>query len=384
MKRSIPLILVCFIYLLGCGDSENKPSTKDYEKQFSVEIPAYLELSSFDVEASENVGSKVEPYYKARFKATVKLKTKTFELSNQENDATFIRPVADEGEKKEIYGMAGARLSAGNWKIDFNLENNPIPALGNPKDFFTGGRIIIVGTAEESDFKAQMEQKQLVAQQESEKALKAQQLEQEKQNTERERKRIIDEQERQKATEATRLQQEARAKKLAAEKAAEVEKRKTTLQAKLRNGRGNFIDGDKFVHDGRGAYKPWRGRSKTFIMHPKSQSEIGYIETEYYIPKGGATLVAEYAACPQDPQDPSNKGTDVTDFVGRLVVIDDNDNRHVLTEDVVTSEQGWISKEVPLDEFSDRIIRVRLESACGGSNPWYYEFCAVGTFYVFQ
>lgn len=188
MKRSIPLILICFIFLLGCGDSENKPSTKDYEKQFSVEIPAYLELSSFDVEASENVGSKVEPYYKARFKATVKLKTKTFELSNQENEATFIRPVADEGEKKEIYGMAGARLSAGNWKIDFNLENNPIPALGHPKDFFTGGRVIIVGTAEESEFKAQMEQKQLVAQQDAERALKAQQIEQEKQNAERERK----------------------------------------------------------------------------------------------------------------------------------------------------------------------------------------------------
>lgn len=185
------------LFLLGCGDSEEKPSTKDYEKQFSVEVPAYLELSSFDVEASENVGSKVEPYYKARFKATVKLNTKTFELSSKENEATFIRPVAGEGETKEIYGVASARLSAGNWKIDFKFENNPIPALGRPKDFFTGGRVLVVGTAEESDFKAQIEQKQLVAQQEAEKALKTQQAEQERLAAEQQRKRVADEQERQ-------------------------------------------------------------------------------------------------------------------------------------------------------------------------------------------
>ena len=197
MKHTLPVFALIALFLLGCGDSEKKPSTGNYEKQFAVQIPAYFELSSFDVEASENVGSKVEPFYKARFKATVKLKTKTFELASQENEATFIRPVADDGETKEIYGIAGARLSAGNWKIDFNLENNPIPSMGQPRDFFTSGRVIVVGTAEETEFKAQMDHKQLVAQQEAEKALKAQQLEQEKQNAERERKRIAEEQERQ-------------------------------------------------------------------------------------------------------------------------------------------------------------------------------------------
>ena len=158
MKRSIRLILVCLFFLLGCGDSEKKPSTKDYERQFAVELPAYVELSSFEVEASANVGSKVEPVYKARFKATAKLKTKTFAIASQENEATFIRPVAEKGETKEIYGMAGARLSAGNWKIDFSLENDPIPALGHPKDFFSGGRILVVGSPEETEFKKQMEQ----------------------------------------------------------------------------------------------------------------------------------------------------------------------------------------------------------------------------------
>jgi hypothetical protein len=188
MKHTSPVFALIALFLFGCGDSEKKPSTKDYEKQFAVQIPAYFELSSFDVEASENVGSKVEPFYKARFKATVKLKTKTFELASHENEATFIRPVADDGETKEIYGMAGARLSAGNWKIDFNLENNPIPNMGHPKDFFTGGRVILVGTAEETEFKAQQDQKRLAAEQEAEKAQKARQLEEEKQNAERERK----------------------------------------------------------------------------------------------------------------------------------------------------------------------------------------------------
>ncbi|MCM2272044.1 MAG: hypothetical protein NDJ18_05760, partial [candidate division Zixibacteria bacterium] len=92
MKYALRLFALVALFLLGCGDSEKKPSTKDYEKQFAVLIPAYFELSNFDVEASENVGSKVEPFYKARFKATVTLKTKTFELASRENEATFVRP----------------------------------------------------------------------------------------------------------------------------------------------------------------------------------------------------------------------------------------------------------------------------------------------------
>lgn len=226
MKYTIPVFALTALFLFGCGDSEKKPATKDYEKQFAVEVPAYLELSSFDVEASENVGSKVEPMFKARFKATVKLKTKTFELANQENEATFIHPIADEGETKDIYGMAAARLSAGNWKIDFSLENNPIPALGHPKDFFTGRRVIVVGTAEESEFKAQQDQKRLVAEQEAEKALKAQQLEEGRRKIALEAERKVAEKAAEEAFKARQLEEGRRrialeAERKVAEKAAE-------------------------------------------------------------------------------------------------------------------------------------------------------------------
>jgi hypothetical protein len=207
MKSTSPVFALIVLLLFGCGESERKPSTRDYEKQFSVEIPAYFELSSFDVEASENVGSKVEPFYKARFKATVKLKTETFERASQENEVIFVRHVSDDGETKEIYGMAAARLSAGNWKIVFNLENDPIPNMGRPRDFFTDGRVIVVGTAEEDDFRAQQEQKRLVAQQEAEIEQNARQVEEQKQNAERERKEneLAAEQERKAKALATEL-----------------------------------------------------------------------------------------------------------------------------------------------------------------------------------
>jgi hypothetical protein len=195
MKHTSPVIALIALFLFGCGDSEEQPSTKDYQKQFAVQIPAFIELSSFDVEASENVGSKVEPLYKARFKATVKLKTKTFEIARQENGVIFIRPVADVGETKEIYGRAEAHLSAGNWIMSFRQENDPIPAMGRPRDFFTGGNVIVVGTAEESEYKTQQDQKRAAAEVEAEKALRARQAEEARVAAEREQQRMIAEKE---------------------------------------------------------------------------------------------------------------------------------------------------------------------------------------------
>jgi flagellar biosynthesis GTPase FlhF len=222
MRPSALFMVACVFLLLGCGESEKKPATSDYEKQFALQLPAYLQLANFDVEASENVGSKVEPFYKARFKATVKLKTKTFEVASQRAEVTLIRPVAEEGETKDIYGVASARLTAGNWRMEFNLENNPIPSMGQPRDFFTGARFIVVGSPEESEFKAQEEQKRLAAEQEEQTVQKARQLQEEKVAAERDRQ-------------LRALEAERRLAKIAAEKdAAERERQRLAHEAERR------------------------------------------------------------------------------------------------------------------------------------------------------
>jgi len=371
MPRYIISAMFCVLLLQSCGHSEKRPGTQDYAKQFAVSIPAYWEIADFNVEATENVGNKVEPMYQARFKATVKLKTRTYEIASREDNALFIRPMADKGEKREIYGRALAELSMGNWKINFSLENNPIPSMGQPKDFFIEAKVIVVGTPEESEYRAQIRQ-------ERGKALKTQQLEEERQHAEQEKRRIAEEGEGKRAIEAARRGQEAHAAKAEAEKVAVLEKHKAKLLGRIRSNRGYFIDSDKIVEDGRGHYRSFKGRTNVFVMHPVSQytGEPAYIELECFIPANGASLVAEYASyCDFDTKDR-------TDFIARVVVIDNNEVRHVLNEEVVSNSQGWVSKEIPLDAFSNQFVRVRLEDAAGGSNSWFCEFCALAAFYV--
>jgi hypothetical protein len=376
MKKLMGALLSCVLLLQGCGHSEKSPATLDYAKQFAINIPAYWEIADFNVEATENVGNKVEPMYQARFKATVKLKTRTYEIASREDNALFIRPMADKGEKREIYGRALAELSMGNWKINFSLENNPIPSMGQPKDFFIEAKVIVVGTPEESEYRAQIRQ-------ERGKALKTQQLEEERQHAEQEKRRIAEEGEGKRAIEAARRGQEAHAAKAEAEKVAVLEKHKAKLLGRIRSNRGYFIDSDKIVEDGRGHYRSFKGRNNVYVMSPIG-SEYGdripaYIELECFIPANGASLVAEYANwCDYD------NAKIETDFVARLVVIDNNEVRHVLNEEVVSNFQGWVSKEIPLDAFSNQFVRVRLEDVAGGSNSWNCEFCAVAAFYVLR
>jgi len=371
MTRYIISAMFCVLLLQGCGHSEKRPGTQDYAKQFAVSIPAYWEIADFNVEATENVGNKVEPMYQARFKATVKLKTRTYEIASREDNALFIRPMADKGEKREIYGRALAELSMGNWKINFSLENNPIPSMGQPKDFFIEAKVIVVGTPEESEYRAQIRQ-------ERGKALKTQQLEEERQHAEQEKRRIAEEEEGKRAIEAARREREAQVAKVEVKNAAALEKHKAKLLGRIRSNRGYFIDSDKIVEDGRGHYRSFKGRTNVFVMHPVSQytGEPAYIELECFIPANGASLVAEYASyCDFDTKDR-------TDFIARVVVIDNNEVRHVLNEEVVSNSQGWVSKEIPLDAFSNQFVRVRLEDAAGGSNSWFCEFCALAAFYV--
>jgi Concanavalin A-like lectin/glucanases superfamily len=157
MKKNMVFSAILLVFLLGCSGSDKEPASNDYKSQFSITLPAYFSLSSFDIEASENLGTKVEPVFKARFKATISLKTDTYEMDRQNNDATFIKNIFHEGEKKDIYGIATAKLFAGSWKIEFTLENNPIRQMGRPKDFFTDNKVIIVGSQEETDYLSELE-----------------------------------------------------------------------------------------------------------------------------------------------------------------------------------------------------------------------------------
>lgn len=205
LNKTLGIVLVPLV--LGCGNSEQKPARNDYRNQLAVAIPAYFQLASFDVEASENVGSKVEPLFRARFKATVKLKTDTYDRVREEEGATLISPVAKDGDQWEMYGIATARLSGGSWQVKFDLDNNPTIQNGRPRDFFTG-KVILLGSAEESEWRAQLEAARRAAEQESARAEEVRREQESQLRAELEVQRRAAQQEAVRAAEARRIQEE--------------------------------------------------------------------------------------------------------------------------------------------------------------------------------
>lgn len=152
MKKPAIIRILPFVFLAACSDGMG-PSRAELEGQLALRLPHQLEMGSFSVEASENIGTKVEPLIKSRFKAEVRLKEDTFERDHQEGEVAFLRPAAKKGERRELYGIASAVQKAGSWQIIFDFENSRLfDDAGNPLGSFTG-RVIVIGSSEEKDFR---------------------------------------------------------------------------------------------------------------------------------------------------------------------------------------------------------------------------------------
>lgn len=149
------ILLSTVMFLGGCAKDPSAvgPTSDELRNRFRTELPAYVTLPSFDLQVSENVGDKVEPVFKSRFKASLRLDADTYTETSREDGAIFIAPHLKTGTKRDIYGKALSTLKAGSWQIGFEVDNNPLRDMGQPRDFFSGGVVIVKGSAEETAFR---------------------------------------------------------------------------------------------------------------------------------------------------------------------------------------------------------------------------------------
>lgn len=134
-------LAVAIFWYIRRGPEWSGPSANDLRVQFTVEIPAYLRLMSFDVQASAPIGDKVEPAFKARFHASVSLESDTYKEIHREGDVVYVESQLNAGDTKELYGIAHSTLKAGSWHTAFTLESDPLEAIGKPIGLFEGGRV---------------------------------------------------------------------------------------------------------------------------------------------------------------------------------------------------------------------------------------------------
>jgi hypothetical protein len=158
MKRISTVLLVVFIIMSACS-GENKPATSDLKKALTLHLPGHVSLNSFSVEASQNLGNKVEPLYAVRFQAAVKAMVDLYKEDGSENGVRFVSLVSDKGKKADIFGKITSRLYQGAWQHNIDIDGNPFAALGTPLTQFPGGRVIIRGSNEEKSYYAEVERK---------------------------------------------------------------------------------------------------------------------------------------------------------------------------------------------------------------------------------
>jgi hypothetical protein len=155
-RFTLLISVVALTLVVSCSKTdpmESGPDQAALKALLATEIPAYIQLRDLRVQASQNVGDKVEPLFKTRFSATIELAADTFLQSSLEEGAVIIVPHLKAGTRREMYGLANSKLSAGAWKTEFTLDANPIPSLGRPRDSFTGGTVVVRGSAEETAFR---------------------------------------------------------------------------------------------------------------------------------------------------------------------------------------------------------------------------------------
>lgn len=152
--RNLYIIFVFSIltsFLFSCS-SDPKPTSSQIQKSLEMDMPAYVSKNDFNIEASQNAGTKVEPIYQARFKASFKLKTDTFVYDHNDNDVLFVKPYKNENYIFEVFGKSESRLYAGEWKTKISFEGFPLESVGKPLSMFSGSRVIVSGSDAEKTY----------------------------------------------------------------------------------------------------------------------------------------------------------------------------------------------------------------------------------------
>lgn len=158
MKRLLPAIIIIYIFIVSSTALAN-PNDTDLEKAFSDKLSKEWILIEFEVDVSENYGTKVEPLWKYRFSGEVELNVATYTRDRQQHGVLFLKQTGQTGEKENLFGIATAKMYQGKWKISFKLDENPLDKYGYPRESYKS-RTIIAGSSEGLNFISEIRRKE--------------------------------------------------------------------------------------------------------------------------------------------------------------------------------------------------------------------------------
>lgn len=224
------LALITPLFLASVAFAQ-APEEADIGAFFGFSVPAVWSVESFDVEATQNVGTEVRPVFVSRFKSDLILEQDTFSVVGQVGAHQILRPVLPEGHRVTIYGFAESVLEEGRYRHQYDLQGAALAGAGRTLAEI-GGLTVLEGSEELAAI-------QLAAE------------------TAQERARIAaEEQERAREAETARLRAEAEARAQAERAREEEQARLEAARMEARNAEalaafaGTWVSGPIYKPDG--------------------------------------------------------------------------------------------------------------------------------------
>lgn len=149
IKFSVAVALL--VMVAGCS-GENKPTETQLREALVLELPGYVKITDFSVDAMQNTGNEVEPNYIARFSAKLETTSELYTRDGSEGNLLFLKKASDLGTSTEVFGKSSSTLYQGGWAHDLFVEGNTLRELGKPQAEFTAEKTLVRGSAEETAY----------------------------------------------------------------------------------------------------------------------------------------------------------------------------------------------------------------------------------------
>lgn len=151
-------LVALFFFVSACSDLLDGPTETDIKNQLAFQMPAGVEVDSVEILVSENIGSEVDPRYRNRSKATIKLLEDRVDVVDTYGDKYIVKTVLEEETQFNLTLISTATLANEKWQVTFDrMEGGQY--TGAPLSQFFEGTFAYEGSSEAEKIIADYEAK---------------------------------------------------------------------------------------------------------------------------------------------------------------------------------------------------------------------------------
>lgn len=162
-----PASVLATLLLLCVQSTGAQPTKAQLQQALTARLPPNVRLLTFAVQATENIGNKVDPNWHARISATARMPATTYARDATMCGLRFVRVVRRINETVPLFVKTMSTLRQGQWIIDVSIEGRPFSrdSLGQPLSSFGTDTFIVRGSAEDIAFRGDVRRAQAPTQQ---------------------------------------------------------------------------------------------------------------------------------------------------------------------------------------------------------------------------